>query len=88
MAGYAKKIEQYDKDKAQIQQEAQKLEKTRNEAQAHGQAFGIAIIFLQIAILLSSIAALMKRKPLWFLGLLVGITGLASFANGFWLFWK
>jgi hypothetical protein len=46
------------------------------------------VIFLQIAILLSSIAALMKKKPVWFLGLITGAFGLFYFANGFWLFVK
>jgi len=45
-------------------------------------------MFLQIAILLSSIAALMKQKYFWFLGLASGAFGLAYFCNGFLLFMK
>jgi hypothetical protein len=50
------------------------------------QIFGIAVIFLQIAILLSSIAALMKKKSVWVVGLIAGACGLIYFANGFFLF--
>ena len=46
----------------------------------------MAVIFLQIAILLSSIAALLKKKPLWLAGLVVGAVGVVHFVNGFYLF--
>ncbi len=83
---YGKKIAKYEGEKAQIQKEAKKLELLRDEAQKHSQAFGIAVIFLQIAILLSSIAALIKKKMVWVLGLVVGIAGVVYFVNGFLLF--
>ena len=85
---YKKKSEQYDKDKDAIQAQAAQLEKVRDESKAHGSAFGFSVIFLQVAILLSSIAALMKRKALWLCGCCVGFAGLIFFANGFWLFLK
>lgn len=40
---------------------SEKLESIRDKSQKHTQAFGLAVIFLQIAILLSSIAALLKK---------------------------
>ncbi len=83
---YEKKVAKYEGEKAAIQKEAKTFEAVRDEAQRHGQAFGIAVIFLQIAILLSSIAALLKKKPVWLLGLAVGIVGIFYFVNGFFLF--
>jgi uncharacterized protein DUF4337 len=83
---YTKKIEKYDKEKAEIQSEAKRFESIRNDAQKHSQIFGIAVIYLQIAILLSSIAALLKKKALWILGVAVGCAGVVYFANGFLLF--
>ena len=83
---YGKKVAKYEGEKATIQKEAKTFEAVRDEAQQHGQAFGIAVIFLQIAILLSSIAALLKKKPVWLLGLAIGVVGIVSFANGFFLF--
>ncbi len=38
--------------------------------------------------LLSSIAVLMKKKPVWVLGLMTGAFGIVYFVNGFWLFIK
>ena len=84
--GYGKKIAKYEEEKAQIQKEAKKFEEFRNDAQKHTQAFGIAVIFLQIAILLSSIAALIKKKIVWVLGMAVGVVGIFYFVNGFLLF--
>jgi phage regulator Rha-like protein len=86
IAEYEKKIARYDSEKAQIQKDAKALETVRDDAKNHGQAFGIAVIFLQIAILLASIAALMKKKPLWFLSMAVGLAGIVYFINGFFLF--
>lgn len=85
---YSQKIKKYDDEKGQIEKKAKELESIRDEAQKHSQAFGLAVIFLQIAILLSSIAALMKKKYLWVLGVLVGILGIVHFINGFLLFMK
>jgi hypothetical protein len=86
IADYGKKIAKYEGEKADIQKEAKRNEQIRDDAQKHGQAFGIAVIFLQIAILLSSIAALIKKKPVWVIGMAVGIAGIVCFANGFLLF--
>jgi len=84
--GYGKKLARYDEEKAAIQKEAKRYEQIRDDAQKHSQTFGIAVIFLQIAILLSSIAALIKKKPVWVLGMAVGIVGIVYFADGFLLF--
>lgn len=83
--GYGQRIQRYEKEKAEISQKARELEQVRDQSQRHSQAFGVAVIFLQIAILLNSIAALMKRKPVWLLGMGIGQAGLASFVNGFFL---
>ena len=83
---FGQKIAKYEKEKAEIMQEARQLEARRDAAQNNSQIFGYAVIFLQIAILLSSIAALMKKKPVWYLSVVVGTAGVVYFANGFLLF--
>jgi len=92
-AEYAKKIEEYEKkskkydaEKNEIQAGAKQFEQIRNDAQKHSEIFGIAVIYLQIAILLSSIAALIKKKLVWLLGVSVGLVGMVYFMNGFLLF--
>jgi hypothetical protein len=93
VAEYVKKIDEYEKktnkyeaEKNEIQAEAKRFEQVRNDAQKHSQIFGIAVIYLQIAILLSSIAALIKKKLVWLLGVSIGLVGIVYFLNGFLLF--
>ena len=83
---YAQKIKKYDGEKAEISKEAKRLETLRDDAQKHSGVFGLAVIFLQIAILLSSIAALMKKKVVWVIGMGAGVIGVVYFVNGFLLF--
>lgn len=86
IAAYSSKLKKYEAERGVIKQDAEKYEKSRDDAQKHLQAFGIAVIFLQIAILLSSVAALMKKKSLWVIGVAVGAVGVVYFADGFLLF--
>ena len=88
IAAYREKIDRYEKEKEEIRKKAEELEKRRDDSQTHSGAFGLAAMFLQIAILLSSIAALMKKKLFWFIGMGAGAFGLVYFFNGFFLFMK
>ena len=80
-----KKVAKYEAEKTEIMNQAKQLEKKRDDAQKHGGFFGIAVIFLQISILLSSIAALLKQKAVWLLGVGLGLVGVVYFLNGFFL---
>jgi hypothetical protein len=86
LADVEKKVAKYDGEKADISKKATGYEEAKADAQKHGAPFGLAVIFLQIAILLSSIAALLKKQPVYWAGLAVGVVGLVYFANGFYLF--
>lgn len=52
----------YEEEKAKIENDARALKKIRDDAQKHSHAFGMAVVYLQLAIVLSSIAALMKKS--------------------------
>lgn len=80
------KVEKYETEKNDIEKAARALEQSRDEAQTHGKPLGLAVIFLQIAIVLSSIGGLLKRKEVWYLGLPVGLAGIILFSDGFLLF--
>jgi len=86
IAGFESKIKKWNADQDRIEKDARHYEQTRDGALVHGQAFGIAVVFLQMAILLSSIAALMKKKYVWYVGLIVGAVGLVYFVDGFFVF--
>jgi hypothetical protein len=86
IAKYTERIARYDKEKEEIAAAAKAFEQTRDQSKRHQAAFGIAVIWLQVTILLSSVSALMKKRPLWYAALAVGSVGLMYFANGFLLF--
>ncbi|HEY0194573.1 MAG TPA: DUF4337 family protein [Kofleriaceae bacterium] len=80
----------YRKESEEIQKSARELEdkvKDNNERSEalmeHHHRFAIAVTLLQVAIALSAIAALTRRRPLWALGLVVGLGGLGMFGFGF-----
>jgi hypothetical protein len=87
LAGEAKR---YRGETEEIQKAARELEdkvkdnnKRSEQLMKHHHRFAIAVTLLQIAIALSAIAALTRRKPLWFLGMAVSAGGLAMFVRGF-----
>ena len=83
---YEEKIKKYSDEKEQIKKDAEEIEKVRDDSKSHSERFGLAVIFLQVSILLSSISALTKKKMLWGLSVAVGIVGIVYFANGFMVF--
>ncbi len=82
---YKSKIDKYEIEKKEIKSKAEALEATRDQAQLHASNFGMAVIFLQITILLSTIAGLLKKKYIWYIGLGSGMVGIGYFINGFLL---
>jgi len=86
IAEYTKSVKRYEQEKSDIKKEAEGFESMRDEAKKHSNEFGMAVIFLQISILISSISALIKRKYLWQMAIGVGVVGLVYFINGFLLF--
>lgn len=83
---YADKISEFDKEiarykaeKKDILQDAQKLEKERDIAQGFSMKLGQAIIFLQIGILMSSLASINKVPYYWYMALASGGAGIIMF---------
>lgn len=83
---YKKELKRYDQEKKEISAEARGFENQRDEALRHSKVFGTAVILLQLAVLLNSLAGLMKNKNVWVLGLVLGGVGFLYFINGFVLF--
>jgi hypothetical protein len=79
-------IARYEKEKGEIKAAAESLERAQSVFKRQGGNFGIAVMFFQISILMSSVGALMRRKLPWIVGLVVGAAGLLYFVNGFLIF--
>ena len=80
------KLKKYKKEKAAVKEQAHLFEVQRDEAKRHGKPFGRAVIFLQVAILLNSIAGLLEIRKVWWTALPVGLEGVFFFLDGFFLF--
>ena len=83
---YKHKVKKYEEEKEDIKKEASSFEAKSIENKKHSGAFGMAVIFLQLSILLSSIATLSKKKFVWICSVVVGAIGVFYFINGFFLF--
>jgi len=84
---YALNVKRYEKEKEEIKAKAEELAHEKQISQNRSANFSYALIFLQIAIVLSSIAAITKKKPLWYLGLLVSTGWIFYFLNALYLFY-
>jgi hypothetical protein len=76
--------QRYETEKREIKIEAEKLATEQAELKRHGGSFGLAVMLLQIAIMMSSVGALIKKPVMWYVGLLFGVGGLGYMANGLW----
>lgn len=76
-------IARYDQEKAEIKAEAEKRTKDEEVYKRRNANMSLAVMLLQVAIMLSSVAALVKRQALWFIGLAVGAVGLVYMVNAF-----
>lgn len=83
---YEDEVARYKKEKGEIEAEARKYEAEKSRCQKIGAPFGIAIPYLQVAIMLSALAALMKKRFLWAVGCVFGLIGLGYFAYAYYLY--
>jgi len=70
-------IVRYESEKAEIKHEAEIMDAKAKYYQNRGNYSSTTILFLQISIMLSAIAGLMKQKTFWMIGLAAGAIGAA-----------
>jgi len=87
IADYDRQIKRYEIEKAEIKTVADNLAKSKEDAQHRAGNFGYALIFLQIAIMLSSVSALTKKKPLFYVGLVLSLGWVFFFLDAIWMFY-
>ena len=73
---YSKQAAKYKNDTAEIQEKAREFEKESERGGRKASQFHFGEIFLELAIVLSSLAILTKAKPLYFGGVASGVAGL------------
>jgi hypothetical protein len=87
LSDYEANIKRYEKEKAEIKAGAEKMARQKGTFQNMSANLSYSLIFLQIAIVLSSVAAITKKKPLWYLGLATVSGWVFFFTNAFLLFY-
>ena len=87
---WREEAERYKGEQKEIAEKANKYEEKRDEddheadeLMHHHHIFAYCVTFTQVAIALSAIAALTRRKAMWYLSMMVGVAGAIFFINGF-----
>ena len=87
MKNCSSEISRYEQEKTEIRQSAENVAKENALAGRRGGHLSLAVVFFQIGIMLSSVSALVKRRELWYLGLVFGVLASVFLANAFLLFY-
>ncbi len=79
---YEAEIAKYRKDQKDIESKAREFEEKRNAARAaanvasdKGGKMGLSVSFFSVAIAMASICLVTKRKPLWFIAIVLALVG-------------
>ncbi len=82
-ARYDTEAKRYAAQQKTIRADAERFEHERDAAKAsaqrlegRNQQFNLAVAFFQVAIVLCSVAAIIRRPPLWYLGVIGGAAGI------------
>lgn len=79
---YKAQVERYTKEQADIEEQAKDYEGESARAQRKGDRFDMGEVFLEIALVISSLALLSKKRIFWFLGIISGVAGLGVAVTG------
>ncbi len=77
MAEASSEIARYEGEKQEIKKDAEATGALNRQVGMKANKFSIAVVFFQISIMMSSVSALLKRKELWYIGLVFGAIALA-----------
>jgi hypothetical protein len=79
---YEAKIADYEARKAKASADAKKLEDKRTYASQVGAKLGLALTCFSVSIAMASICMMSKKKPLWFLAMLLAAFGVVQMIMG------
>jgi len=79
---YASEGERYRDELKEIQAEAKKLEEEITATTTRANRFDLGEVFLEIALVVTSITLLTRRKAFWYLGLVCAAVGMGATISG------
>ena len=80
---YRQEVARYVREQKEIEDEARKLEKETALAGRRGDRFDLGEVFLEVALVITSITLLTRRRHFWGIGLALGLAGLGIAVTGF-----
>ena len=80
---YQAEVERYTKEQTEIEDQAKDDEKESASAQHRADRYDLGEVFLEIALVISSLALLSGKRIFWLLGLVSGLAGLGIAASVF-----
>jgi len=63
-----------------------KYGESSEKSMEHHHRFAYSVTMFQISIALAAVAALSRKRMVWYYGLLVAVLGLMYFVDAFWLY--
>jgi hypothetical protein len=81
---YNQAAKKYRKDSEEIQNKARELEHERDSSHRKANRFHIGEIFLEVAIVFSSLSILTKTRSMFFVGVLMALIGLGISITAWW----
>ena len=79
---YKAQVNRYTKEQAEIEEQAKDFEGESARAQRKADRFDMGEVFLEIALVISSLALLSQKRFYWFLGIISGVAGLGIAVTG------
>jgi hypothetical protein len=79
---YENEAERYTKEQAEIEEQAKELESESAHAERKADRFDLGEVFIEIALVISSLALLSRKRFYWFLGIISGLAGLGIAVTG------
>lgn len=80
---YQAEAERYTKEQDEIEKQAKEYEEESAKAQRRADRFDLGEVFLEIALVISSLALLTQNRLYWLLGITGGMAGLALAVTGY-----
>ena len=85
VAKYADDAAKYKVQSSEIQEKAKEFEKERRKTGNEAHRFHFGEVFLEVAIVFSSLAILTKRRPLFVFGVAAALVGATIAATAYWV---
>jgi hypothetical protein len=79
---YKAQVDRYTKEQSEIEEKAKDFEAESARAQRKADRFDLGEVFLEIALVISSLALLSRKLIFWYLGMTSGLVGLVVAVTG------